>query len=351
VLEFGPRKPGPEPDPQEQAQFDVAYPLTYYPGTSDPNGATPIVVESGQHASADISLAAVPAVHIRISNAVTDPSQGFGTNVMQKVLGGATMPVPGQTSDFRDGELEVSGIPAGQYTFVMHGGGAGSMDREKPIAVSSDAQIDLADASASPTISGIVRLDTGEPLPQFTAIRLSNHQGAAIGTGIDAKGKFEIEGGQNDLLPGLYEITVASAANLLVKGISASGAKVSGREIEIGSNPVRMVITVSEAHGRVDGTALRDGKPVAGAMIVLVPPDMEHSSSLVRRDQSDSDGTFSLFNVLPGKYTVVAIENGWSLLWLKHDVMEPYLKHGQPVEVTAGGRSKISVDVRETIAR
>jgi hypothetical protein len=78
---------------------------------------------------------------------------------------------------------------------------------------------------------------------------------------------------------------------------------------------------------------------------------MEHSSSLVRRDQSDSDGTFSLFNVLPGKYTVVAIENGWSLLWLKHDVMEPYLKHGQPVEVTAGGRSKISVDVRETIAR
>jgi hypothetical protein len=82
-------------------------------------------------------------------------------------------------------------------------------------------------------------------------------------------------------------------------------------------------------------------------MIVLVPPDLERNSSLVRRDQSDSDGTFSLSNVLPGKYTVVAIENGWSLQWLKREVMQPFLKGGQPVEVSVGGRLKISVDVQQ----
>src|SRR5262249_53664053 len=113
----------PEADPEEQAQFDVAYPLTYYPETRDPNSATPVEVGPGQHASADISLAAVPAIHLRISNAVSDPSQGIGANLTQRVLGAVTMPVPGETSDVRDGELEIGGIPEGQYTLSLRGGG------------------------------------------------------------------------------------------------------------------------------------------------------------------------------------------------------------------------------------
>ena len=338
----------PEPDPEEQAQFDVAYPVTYYPGTSDPNSATPVAVGPGQHASVDISLAAVPAVHLHISNAISDPSQGMGLNLTQRVLGGGRTPVPGQSSDFRNGELEISGIPEGQYTLWLRSGGNGTGDREKPISASSDAHIDAADASASPAISGIVRLDTGEPLPEFTALRFSNHDRAGTGVGVDAKGRFEISGDENGLLAGVYEITVAGPANLLVKNISATGARVFGRELVLsGGNHVRVMVTVSEGQGRVDGTALRHGKPVAGAMIVLVPADMAHNSSLVRRDQSDSDGTFSLFNALPGKYTVVAIENGWGLQWLKPEVMQPFLRDGQPVEITAGGRLKITVDVQQ----
>lgn len=338
----------PEPDPQEQAQFDVAYPITYYPGTSDPNSATALTVGPGQHASADISLAAVPAVHLHISNAVRDPSQGIGVNLTERVLGGARMPVPGESSDLRNGELEISGIPAGQYTLSLHSGGNAARDHEKQISASNQAQIDAADASAAPAIRGIVRLDTGEPLPQFTALRFSNHDQAGTGVGVDAKGRFEFYGDENGLPAGSYEITIAGPGNLLVKNVSASGARVFGREVDIsGTNRVSLVVTVSEAHGRVDGTALRQGKPMAGAMIVLVPPDLAHNSSLVRRDQSDSDGTFSLSNALPGKYTVVAIEKGWGLQWLKPEVMQPFLRDGQPVEVTAGGRLTISVDVQQ----
>ncbi|HEX6803305.1 MAG TPA: carboxypeptidase-like regulatory domain-containing protein [Terriglobales bacterium] len=341
----------PEPDPQEQAQFDVAYPITYYSGTSDPNSATPIVIDSGEHASADVALAAVPAVHLRISNAVADPSQGIGVNLTQRVLGGAVMPVPGETSDLRNGEVELTGIPAGQYTLALHAG-ASPGDREKQISVSNDTQVDAEDASSSPVISGIVRLDTGEPLPQFTAIRFSNHAEGDIGARINAKGKFELDAGQSSFQSGFYDVTIAGPGTFLVKNISATGARVLGRQIEIqGGNPVRLVVTVSEARGRIDGIALRDGKPAPGVMIVLVPPEFEHNSSLVRRDQSDSDGTFSLFNVLPGKYTVVAIENGWKLQWLKPEVMQPYLKRGQPVEVTVGARTRISVDVQPLLAR
>ncbi len=48
-------------------------------------------------------------------------------------------------------------------------------------------------------------------------------------------------------------------------------------------------------------------------MIALVPRDPDADRELFRRDQSDLDGTFSLGNVIPGEYTVVAIENGWDL--------------------------------------
>jgi hypothetical protein len=274
----------------------------------------------------------------------------MGGNLTQRVLGGVTMPVPGVSSDFRNGELDISGIPEGQYTLALRGGGNWSSDRQKQISVSSDAQIDAADAAAWPTITGIVRLDTGEPLPQFTAIRFSNHDQMGIGVGVNAKGRFEITGDENGLSPGVYEITAAGPANLLVEHVSATGARVFGREIDIsGSNQVRVTVTLSQEHGRVDGTALRHGKPFPGAMIVLVPSDMEHNSSLVRRDQSDSDGTFSLADALPGKYTVVAIENGWGLQWLKPEVMQPFLRNGQPVEVSAGARLKINVDVQQLL--
>jgi len=45
------------------------------------------------------------------------------------------------------------------------------------------------------------------------------------------------------------------------------------------------------------------------------PQDPSLNRGLFRRDQSDSDGSFSLRDAAPGKYTVVAIEDGWELEW------------------------------------
>ena len=96
-----------------------------------------------------------------------------------------------------------------------------------------------------------------------------------------------------------------------VKTIEATGAKVTGHSIEIANaTPVRLIVTLSQGLGQVAGIALREARPLAGALIVLVPEHPENNAPLFRRDQSDSDGTFSLPNVLPGKYTVVAIEDG-----------------------------------------
>jgi hypothetical protein len=96
---------------------------------------------------------------------------------------------------------------------------------------------------------------------------------------------------------------------------------------------VSVSLTVLGGSLRVDGTAKRAGKPFAGAMVVLVPKSPERDRDLFRRDQSDLDGTFSLQNIVPGSYTVLAIENGWDLDWSQPGVIAAYLKRGRAIEI------------------
>jgi hypothetical protein len=69
-------------------------------------------------------------------------------------------------------------------------------------------------------------------------------------------------------------------------------------------------------------------------MVVLVPQDRGANRGLFRRDQSDSDGSFSLRDAAPGKYTVVAIEDGWELEWARPQVIRRYLSQGVGVTIT-----------------
>jgi hypothetical protein len=195
----------------------------------------------------------------------------------------------------------------------------------------------MAESSGSPSITGTVQFDNGQPPPRQAAVMLMARFQQNLAAQTSAGGEFEITPDRARI--GKYSVGVFGIPGAFVKSVSATGARVTGRELEVSGNaPIRLKIVLAQGVGRVDGTALRDGKPFAGAMIVLVPPDIQHNLILVRRDQSDSDGTFSLYNVVPGSYTVLAIQNGWDLQWLSPDVLQPYLKAGTTVNVTARGK-------------
>jgi hypothetical protein len=124
---------------------------------------------------------------------------------------------------------------------------------------------------------------------------------------------------------------------------------VIGQTVEIKANsnePVRLSIVMSHQLGRIDGTALLEEKPFAGAMIVLVPKDPTHNPTLFRRDQSDSDGTFALPSIVPGKYTLIAIRDGWDLEWSNPAVYGQYMTAGRELEVAANGKYTAKVDVQ-----
>ena len=78
-------------------------------------------------------------------------------------------------------------------------------------------------------------------------------------------------------------------------------------------------------------------------MIVLVPNNPDADPELFRRDQSDLDGSFALQQVIPGTYTLMAIENGWDLDWAKPAVLAGYRRHGQRIIVGESGRGTLRV--------
>jgi hypothetical protein len=69
-------------------------------------------------------------------------------------------------------------------------------------------------------------------------------------------------------------------------------------------------------------------------MIVLVPKDPALNPAEFRRDQSDSDGSFMLPDVIPGDYTIVAIKDGWDLEWMRTQTIRKYLAGGIAIAVS-----------------
>jgi len=119
-----------------------------------------------------------------------------------------------------------------------------------------------------------------------------------------------------------------------IASITTGSRTRAGNLITVQDRPLSVVVNVSQGATRLEGFARRGGKGVAGVMVELVPRDRAALDGLVRRDQSDSDGSFSLRDVVPGDYTLVAIEDGWDLDWLQPQVMARYLPGGIAVTVS-----------------
>jgi hypothetical protein len=186
----------------------------------------------------------------------------------------------------------------------------------------------------------------GQVAPTSAYVQLYNRAGHVNLVGqILAKGEFHID--SPEIKSGDYEVYVYNVPHATVTGLLASGATANKGMVTIRKGtPVQLAITMSTALGQVDGLAELKGNPKPGAMIVLVPDDPERNIELFRRDQSDSDGTFTLPLVVPGKYTMLAIANGWDLEWNKAAVLEPYMKLGEKLEVAPKGRYRVKVEVQ-----
>ncbi len=123
---------------------------------------------------------------------------------------------------------------------------------------------------------------------------------------------------------------------MYLASVSSPDTLVKGRMVQVkAGSPARLEIVAGDGYGQVEGVAERNGRPASGVMVLLAPEDAKDNQILFRRDQSDSDGSFLLFNIIPGRYRLLAIDEGWELDWADPNVLAAYLKKSITVRVYA----------------
>jgi hypothetical protein len=332
----------------EQSPLDVAYPLTYYQDVTNLSDATPIDLQTGEHVTADVTLTAVPARHIAVRMADATSLSAFSGMLTQQVSEGNTVSVGVTFRKVGPGVFESTGVPPGNYEMELqfYDPKSGRQERAQTRAVDAgkEDEIDLSEPSASAAVSGAVRFIPAVKPPAHLFLTLS-HGKSVFAAEISSHSEFVFD---RAVPLGQYEVGSSFTGGLFVVSVTATGARVAGRTLQITSaDAVVLRIVMSRGVGEVKGTAMRDSKPVSGALVLLVPPDRANNIPLFRADQSDSDGTFTLSSVVPGKYTVVAIDNGWGLEWRNPAALKPYLLHGEVLEVAPEGRYNIKPKVQD----
>ena len=361
------QKPG-----QRGSSLDLVYPITYYPNATDASGAASIRVDAGGSARADMRLAPVPALHMRLEIGEANPQSYTQVMVKQPVLGTyqdqsqvPTRPLvsdraPKDGEDGEDGDasqssgtlvMEIEGLRPGPSVVQVITDNSGDARQSGKVSKSvaldpADGQtLDVRGIAPAGVVSGTVQSEgSASPLPGARVLLRNVSKGNAFGEASDSAGNFSFS--SDEIEPGVYEIFAVAPGGLELRSLSANGTKATGRKIEISSGgDLRLVLTLARGvNGRVKGIVERGGKPAPGMMVVLVPEDLRELADY-RRDQSDSDGSFSLIPVPPGKYTVVALKD-WDLEWAKPEVMQGYLAGGTLVEVAGGEEREIKVTAK-----
>ena len=131
---------------------------------------------------------------------------------------------------------------------------------------------------------------------------------------------------------------------MYVASIAATNAKVAGRVIELETGgPVQLKVSLARGRSSMAGRVVKDGAAVAGAMVLLLPENFE-APGLIRRDQSDGDGSFSLTDITPGRYLLLAVEANDELEYAKASVMQGYLNGAKKIVVEPGRKYDETVE-------
>ena len=328
---------------QVDSSLDVAYPITFYGDAPEAEDATPIPVRGGDRLEADIHLNPVPALHIILH--VSQEGGEMPLPTLQKPVFDALEPAEiGGLRRIAPGTYELTGVAGGRYTVQMRDS-SGRIKEPADVNFNGGGELDVSSGRLAGKIKASIQLAGWGSLPSQLPITLSDGKGRRNQAEMDARGEVNF----SDVIPGKYDVLAGSPTRpFSVVRITTESGTTSGHTLNVPPGASLSVsFAVAEGSVTVGGYAKRAGKPVAGAMIVLVPKDAEANRDCIRRDESDLDGGFTLRNVVPGIYTIVAIENGWDLDWAEPGVFTGYLKHGQTIDL--GNRSQTAMRLTDAV--
>jgi 5-hydroxyisourate hydrolase-like protein (transthyretin family) len=320
---------------------DLVYELTYFDSTTDEAQASTIVLAGGNREEADFNLHAVPALHITLeAPRAEDGTNAAFTPTLQHTIFGATYTQSLPSPFYQAKTIQFDGVAPGHYELAL---------ADPPRVFDLDATVsqlvDINSGTPTVTVSGTLQTPSGSALTGEFTVSLhsldSSHR--LYKTQSTYRSTFSFA----SVPPGAWELGLESQSSnqiMPILSISAGSRARFGNQVTVRDRPLSLLVTTGLGETNVEGFARINGKGVPGVMMVLVPRSKSGWQALLRRDQSNSDGSFSLHDVVTGQYTVVAIQDGWTLDWTDPQVLARYLPAGIGVTVTGASGKLITLD-------
>lgn len=338
----------PNPNPgSPDPRLDVTYPPTFFGNANDLADARSITLGAGEVQTADLILTAQPSRHLIVNMAL--PPNEYPNFTARGEMPGVFGRGSVTASQIGPGVWELSGLSSGAIdlevrTVAVPNNRIGIQQPAQHVQIirlGNETQLNLSTPGTNAVVKGLVQGEAGFK-PGGSRVTLNGSPASApVTTDVAADGTFEFS---SPLDPGEYSLTVNSDSPHFLTHLSATGATVSGRRIDIGSTGVQLTVTISAANAQVSGYAVRDAKHTAGMLVALVPEIPSRDVAPVRFDQSDGDGSFRFQNVVPGQYKLVALDGAWSAPdWNSEAFAKKFAPQGKSVSVLAGGEAKIDL--------
>ena len=326
---------GAEPDLFRNARpVEMVYPTSYYAGTSDAEFATPIHLKGGDHIPIDIALTPAPALHVRF-RVNEDAGSPGSVSLSKRVFDSLEHSEDSQLTAMEPGLYEANGVAPGRYRVWLTDAGKENAKKAIEVELNTEGQeIDLSRAESLHSLKFTVMLDGKGDMPARLQLGLMNNRAIKHIDALDASGRVTF----NEVRPGRYVILCNdpdgfySVAPFAVTKTSSNEGQSIGHDITVGSGESdERTVWLTQGKAKIQGIVRKEGKPSAGMMVILIPKDADSQIELFRRDQTDFDGTFNLNGVIPGSYTVIALEGAWEADWEDAEALARFAPKGQHI--------------------
>ncbi len=321
----------------------AGYGLTFHPGVQDVSKAAWVHVEPAEEARADVRAGASRVVRvIGTFKGAEAPKNSYAW--LSVALGDGTYFQVGDTEFIYGNSFRFEGVQPGRYTLFASAQGRRVIARQTVDVADDPANVEL-DASRMAKVRMKLNVRGAKPGETIVAGLLNyGEQWGPRGT-LDSKGEVQF----GAVAAGLYTVSIAgpdSRIQISPESIVAEGARVRGDLVELPeSGQVTLTVNANAESERVNGRVYKEGRPVSGMTVVLIPARSEASFISYRIDQSDSDGSFKWRDVPPGEYLMFAFEDGASWDYMDESVMRGFRSLGQPLTVRAGQKREVRLEL------
>ncbi len=309
--------------PAQPGKRQEGYRTTYFPNTPDPESAAPIVITAGaQIRGIDVRLTRVPVFRVR--GAAIDASTGVpANNVVLMLMPADSLNLMNNVANrsfatVTNGSFEFSGVPPGTYEIRTDIHTISPLFGRSTVAV-RDEDVEGIRLTLAPRAKLTLKVAVAKSdRPSAGTVDLSGVSLSLMAAegfpSVPVVGRTDMYTFQATDMPlENFQLNVSGLPErIFVKSIRFAGREVTNSVLDLTFGGGVVDILISHGAGRLTGEARNEqGDTVSGALVTAWFPGQTQAGSFnsVRTTSTDQNGTFTLDNLTPGEYHLLAWED------------------------------------------